>query len=171
VAAPKQGSVWLDAQPANHVRVGRNGDCGGPGGVQSEAHPLEQGDASFAVAVDLDERLSGAFVAGRVEDDLGGESEVDSGGVGPGLGGDLVPHVGAGIRSGRGALRGQHSGKMAGFVEEITGVEQTLWVDDEAARLQCDAGQEGVGTEGREANGETDLLEPVEDKCCGEVKH
>jgi hypothetical protein len=34
-----------------------------------------------------------------------------------------------------------------------------------------EAGQEGVGTEKHEANGEADLLEPFENKGCGEIKH
>jgi hypothetical protein len=101
---------------------------------------LEQGDASVAIAVDLDEGLGGALVAGGMKDHLGGKSEVDDGGKGPGLGSDLVPQVGVVIRSGRGALRGQQGGQMACLVEEVAGVEQTLRVDDEAAWLQRDAG-------------------------------
>jgi hypothetical protein len=42
---------------------------------------------------------------------------------------------------------------MAGFVEKIAGVKQTFGIDNEAAWLQRDAGQEGVGGERREANG------------------
>ncbi len=60
---------------------------------------------------------------------------------------------------------------MAGFVEEIAGIEQAIGVDDEAAWRQRDAGQEGIGVEGREANGQADLPEPVEDKGCGGMKH
>jgi hypothetical protein len=52
---------------------------------------------------------------------------------------------------------------MSGFMEEITGVEQALGVYDEAAWFKRDAGQEGVGSEGREANGEADLLEKADD--------
>ena len=132
----------------NHVRVGSDGNSGGLGAIEREAHPLEQGDTGVAVAVGLDEGLSGAFVPGGVKDDFWRKSEVHSSGIGPGLGGDLVPHVGTGIRLGGGAPCGQHSGKMAGFVEKITGIEQTFGVDDEAARFQCDAGQESVGAEG-----------------------
>ncbi len=163
--------IGLGAEPANHVRVGRSGDCRGAGGVKGEAHPLQQRDAGVAVAVDLDEGCGGALVAGGMEDYFWREPEIDGGGVGPGLGRDLVAHVGARIRPGGGALLGQHSGKMARFVEEITGVEQTFGVDDEAARRQRDAGQEGAGAEGREANGEADLPEPVEDKSCSGGKH
>jgi hypothetical protein len=106
-----------------------------------------------------------------MENYLRGELEVEGGGIGPSLGGDLLPHVGASIRSGGSALCGQHGGKMAGFVEEITGVEQTLGVNDEPTWLQCDAGQEGVGAKGREANGQADLLEPVENNVCRRIKH
>jgi hypothetical protein len=100
---------------------------------------LEQGDAGVAIAVDLDEGLGGTLVAGGVKDHLRGKSEVDGGGEGPGLGSDLVPQVGVGIRFGGGALRGQHGGQMACLVEQVAGVEQTLRVDDEAAWLQRDA--------------------------------
>lgn len=141
------------------------------GGVKSEAHPLQQWDAGIAVTVNLNEGRSSALVAGGVEDYLGLEPELDRGGIGPSLGGDLVAHVGAGIRSGEGAPLGQHGGKMAGFVKEIPGIEQALGVDDEAARCQCDPGQEGVGTEGREANGQANLPKPVEDEGCGGIRH
>ncbi|MFZ1008770.1 MAG: hypothetical protein WAN65_18170 [Candidatus Sulfotelmatobacter sp.] len=118
---------------------------------------MQQGNAGAAIAVSLDERRGGAFVAGGVKDRLGRESEVDGGGIGPGLGSDLVAHVGAGIRSGGGALLGQHRGKMASFVEEIPGVEQAIGVDDEAARRERDARQEGISAEGSEVNGQADL--------------
>ena len=163
--------IGLGAEPANHVRVGRNGDCCRAGWVKGEAHPLQQGDAGAAIAVNLDEGRGGTFVAGGVENHLGRKSEVDSGGVGPSLSCDLVAHVGTGIRSGGGALFGRHRGKMAGFVEEISGVEQALRIDDEAAGRQSDTGQEGIGAEGREANGQADLLEPVEDEGCGGMEH
>jgi hypothetical protein len=88
---------------------------------------------------------------------------VDGSSVGPGLSGDFVAHVGTGIRSGGGALCRQHGSEMSGFMEEITGVEQALGVYDEAAWFERDAGQEGVGSEGREANGEADLLEKADD--------
>jgi len=167
----KPASVRLAAQPANHVGVGGNGGCGGASGVESQAHPLQQGDAGVAIAVDLDEVLGGPFVAGGVEDCLWRKAEVNGGRIRPTLGRDLAAHVGAGIRSGAGALRGQHGGKMAGFVEEIAGVEQTFGVDSEAAWLQRDSGQEGVVAERREANGKANLPEPVEDKGCRGIQH
>ena len=129
-----------------------------------------RGHAGAAIAVNLDEGRGGTFVAGGVEDHLGRESEVDGGGEGPGLGSDLIAHVGAGIRSGGGALLGQHCREMAGFVEEIPGIEQAIGIDDEAAWRQRDAGQEGIGAERREANGQADLLEPVEDEGCGGMR-
>jgi hypothetical protein len=46
---------------------------------------------------------------------------------------------------------------MAGLMEEIAGVKQTLGVDDEASRLDHDARQERAGVERCEANGEADL--------------
>lgn len=65
-------------EPANHVGVGSNGDCGGLCGVQSKAHPLQKWYAGIAIAVDLDEGLGGAPVAGGVEDDRWRKSEMDS---------------------------------------------------------------------------------------------
>ena len=153
------------------MRVGRNGGCGGSDRVQGEAHPLQKRDACFAITVSLDEGRSGAFVAGRMKDDLRREPELDGGGMRPGLCGDFLSHVGAGIRSCGGPLRGQHCGKMAGLVKEIARVEQTLGVHDEAARFQRDAGQETVGGDWRQANGETDLPELIEDQSCREIKH
>jgi|HubBroStandDraft_1064217.scaffolds.fasta_scaffold83323_2 hypothetical protein len=57
----------------------------------------------------------------------------NDGGIGLGPSGDLVPYVGASIRCDGSALCWRHGGKMAGFVDKITGVAQTLSVDDEAA--------------------------------------
>lgn len=70
------------------------------------------------------------------------KSEVDCCGVGPGLSCNLVPHVRASIGSRGGSLCGQHGGEMASFVEEITGIKQSLRVDDKATRLERDTGQE-----------------------------
>ena len=129
------------------MRVGRNRDRRGPRGVQREAHPLQQRNPGFAIAVDLEEGLGGALVADGMKDDLGRKPEVNGGGIRPGLGGNLVPHLGAGIRASGGPRRGQHDGKMAGFVEEIAWVKETLGVNDQAARLQRDAGKEGVSAQ------------------------
>jgi len=49
-------------------------------------------------------------------------------------------------------------------------VEQAVGVDDEAAGLQGNAGQESVHREGRGTNREADLPEPVEDAACGRIK-
>jgi len=163
--------IGFYAEPANHVRIGINRDSRGAGWAESKSHPLQERNAGTAIAVNLDEGRGGAFVAGGVEDHLGRESEMEGGGIRPGLGGDLIAHVGTGIRSGEGALLGQHGGKMAGFVEEIPGIEQPVRIDDEATCRQRDTGQEGIGAEWRDANGEADLLEPVEDQDCGGIEH
>jgi len=60
---------------------------------------------------------------------------------------------------------------MASFVEQISRVKQTLGVNDEAAWLKRDAGQEGVGAKRREANGQADLREPIENNVCRRIKH
>ena len=67
------------------------------GGVQSKAHPLQQRDAGIAITIDLDESAGGASIAGGMEDNFRRKPQVDGGGIGPALGGDLVAHVGADI--------------------------------------------------------------------------
>jgi len=145
--------------------------AGGVGGVEGKAHPLEEGDAGFAVAIDLNEAGGGAMVAGGVEDGFRGEAEMDAGGIRPGLGGDFVAHVGAGVGAGGGALGGEHGGKMAGFMEQVAGMEETFGVDDEAAGLERDAGLEGVWAVGRETDGEAEVAEPFDDLVGDGVEH
>jgi anti-sigma factor ChrR (cupin superfamily) len=60
---------------------------------------------------------------------------------------------------------------MAGFVEQIAGVEQALRVDNQATRLKRDSRQKSAGVELRQANGQADLPEPVDDAGCGGIKH
>jgi hypothetical protein len=144
---------------------------GGVDGVEGQPHPLEEGHAGFAVAIDFDEAGGGVVVAGGMEDGFRGKAEVDAGGVGPGLGSDFVSHVGAGVGTCGGALFGEHGGEMARFMEQVAGIVEAVGVDDEAAGFECDAGEEGVRGERGEADGEADLAKPVEDLFGSGVEH
>jgi hypothetical protein len=144
---------------------------GGVDGVKCEAHPLKEGYAGVAVAIDFDEAGGGVVVAGGVEDGFRGKTEVEAGCVRPGLGGDFVSHVGAGVGACGGAQFREHDGEMACFMEEVAGVEEAVGVDDEAAGFEGDAGEEGVGGERGDADREADLAEPVDDLVGGGVEH
>lgn len=125
---------------------------------------MEHGDADVAAGGEVfEECFRGAAVAVGVEDGFRGEVHGEGGGVGPGDDGDFVAEVGGDVAGGGGAFGGGHDGEVAGFVEEVAGVEEAGFIDEDGAVVEGETGEEGWGGDFGGADCEADAFEEAGD--------
>ncbi len=106
-----------------------------------------------------------------MEDHGGIEANVQGGGVGPGDGGHfeaaVVPYVAVGVLT---DVRSE-DGEVPGLVEDVAGVKQTGFVDDESAAVDGQSREKGRSGDGPLVDDQPDLAKEGYDSGGDGVKH
>src|SRR3569832_1077561 len=130
------------AQPAQHVgehlgaRRGR--------ALTGMRHAIEfehRLAVDAAVAIILDQRCAVAAIAGFMQDEVRIDADVQRGGVGPRDGRHFLTALAAGaVMHFRAAFR-RHHREMAGLVQQVSGMGELRFIDDQRAMLDLKAWQ------------------------------